>query len=84
MDIGYEISPVAKHGKENIQKIIECLKVYLQSMPVHLKETKEQLNVLGFYGYAYNKKLEFLREAKRQLHTSSKHRQVKTNNGVKL
>lgn len=27
---------------------------------------------LGFYGYLYNKKLAFLMEAKRQLHTESK------------
>jgi hypothetical protein len=48
------------------------------------KRTKGQLNVSGFYGYPYNKKSEFLMEAKRQLHTESKHLKVKTNNGIKL
>ena len=43
MNPEYAITLVSEHGSENRQKIIDCMKVYLQSMPVHLKETKQDL-----------------------------------------
>ena len=60
-------SPVAERATEDNQKIIDCLKSYLQNMPVHLKETRQALDVLGFYKYEYNKKMEYLVQAKKQL-----------------
>jgi len=60
-------SLVAEHGTEDNQKIIDCLKSYLQNMPVHLKETRQALEILGFYKYEYNKKMEYLMQAKKQL-----------------
>ena len=60
-------SVVAEHGTEDNQKIIDCLKSYLQNMPVHLKETRQALNALGFYRFEYNKKMEYLVQAKKQL-----------------
>ena len=72
MGIECEISQIASRGKEDTQKIIDCLKIYLQSMALHLKETKEQLDVLGFYSYEYNKKIGFVMEAKKQLYVKSK------------
>ena len=60
-------APVAEHATEDNQKIIDCLKSYLQNMPVHLKETRQALDVLGFYKYEYSKKMEYLMQAKKQL-----------------
>ena len=60
-------SPVAEHANEDNQKIIDCLKSYLQNMPVRLKETRQALNALGFYRFEYNKKMEYLVQAKKQL-----------------
>jgi hypothetical protein len=63
------ITLVSEHGSENRQKIIDCLKTYLQHMPVHLKETKQELNALGFYKYEYNEKMQCLVEAKKRLYS---------------
>ena len=60
-------SPVAEHATGENQKIIDCLKSYLQNMPLQLKETRQALDVLGFYKYEYNKKMEYLVRAKKQL-----------------
>jgi hypothetical protein len=62
-----EIFLVTRNGKESTQKIIDCLKTYLGNMPAYLKETKEQLTVLGFYEYQYHERLQYLIEAKKAI-----------------
>jgi len=63
------ITLVSEHGNENGQKIIDSLKTYLQHMPLHLKETRQELNVLGFYNCQYNEKMQYLMEAKKRLYS---------------
>jgi hypothetical protein len=54
------------------EQIIECLKSYLRNLPRNLKEIKLRLTTLGFYSFNYNKRIEYLAEARQRLFGKTK------------